>query len=387
MRLWAGLAIALWSGCPQPDSPADPPPLELIGVLHDDDALNGAHDVELQGDIAYVAGKGGNLAIIDISDPTAPALLGSIVDPEALEDAETVLPMGDVLLLGTRDLLAVDVADPTNPKILERISDRPRIDRINGMVLRGEYLFTANKSGWIGAFDVSEPARPKYLFAFDAGGRGEQPSTHDIAMWGSKIVTVSTQQGSGYQFRIYEPFDAAGELLPANRWVVGPGVQSSPNGLDMDGANRVAVRGDLAFAGAFAPDRLAVIDLKATKQVANMPVCDIDATGLEVVGDVAFVSGGECVEAIDVSEPDDPVSIAQYRKGDLFPTRKVKRGNTWRYDNGHDLVYRDGLLYVTAQVDNRLGVLRVNSPRVLELLPGREEHASARPPGGVLGRH
>ena len=37
------------------------------------------------------------------------------------------------------------------------------------------------------------------------------------------------------------------------------------------------------------------------------------------------------------------------------------------YDNGHDLMYRDGYLYVTAQNDNRFGVLRVADKKVLEL--------------------
>jgi hypothetical protein len=360
------IALALTAACRQAP-PTTPAPLELIGVLRNDSALNGAHDVEVRDGIAYVAGKGGNLAIIDVSNPTAPALLSSIVDASLIEDAETVLPVGDVLLLGARDLFAIDVSDPRKPTILEHISDRPKIDRINGMISHKGLLFTANKTGWIGVFDIRDPKQPKYLDAFDAGGRGEQPKTHGIARWGDKVVAVSTQQGAGYQVRIYEPFDSAGKLLPSADWVIGPGVQSAANAFDLDGANRVAVRGDLAIIGAFAPDRMAVVDLEHAKQLANMPVCDIDATGLEVVGDIAFVSGGECVEAVDISRPDNPVSIAQFRKGELFPTRQVMQDDGWHYDNGHDLVYRDGLLYVTAQLDNRLGILRVNDEKILAL--------------------
>ena len=46
--------------------PAEPPELELVGVLHDEHALRRPHDVELQGDVAFVPGKGGSLALIDI---------------------------------------------------------------------------------------------------------------------------------------------------------------------------------------------------------------------------------------------------------------------------------------------------------------------------------
>lgn len=54
--------------------------LELISVLHDERALAGAHDVLLQGPLAFVAGKGrggkhkgpeepGAVELFDISDP------------------------------------------------------------------------------------------------------------------------------------------------------------------------------------------------------------------------------------------------------------------------------------------------------------------------------
>lgn len=110
----------------------------LVGLLHDDSALNRPHDVELQGDVAYVPGKGGSLALIDISDVRQPTLLSSLTGIEAMEDAETVMPMGDILIVGTRDFLSVDVSDPRNPVIITRISDRPRVDKINGMVRRGD---------------------------------------------------------------------------------------------------------------------------------------------------------------------------------------------------------------------------------------------------------
>jgi hypothetical protein len=47
---------------------------------------------------------------------------------------------------------------------------------------------------------------------------------------------------------------------------------------------------------------------------------------MTVSGRLLFVAGGECVEAIDVSDPAHPVSVAQYRGGALFPTRAVNSG-------------------------------------------------------------
>jgi hypothetical protein len=42
----------------------------------------------------------------------------------------------------------------------------------------------------------------------------------------------------------------------------------------------------------------------------------------------------------------------------VFPTGR---------DNAHDLVYRAGHLFVTAQNDNQIGIIRVNDERIRKL--------------------
>lgn len=367
--LRAAALPALLCACAPPPGP--PQALELVGVLHDENALRRPHDVELSGDIAFVPGKGGSLALIDISDPAQPTLLSALTDLPELEDAEAVLPLGETLLVGTRDFLSVDVSDPRQPKVLKTIGDRERIDKINGMVKIGDFVFTANKIGFIGVFDVSEPRDPRLVDAFDARTHG-QMSPHDIAQVDdSRIIVVDTGRGTAAAVQVYRVFDDQGRLAPVSEWTADGRIPSHRGTrLDIEGANRVAVSGRVAYLGAFVPDRVSVVDLSNPAEIfqtANLPVCDIDATGMTIVGKALFVSGGECVEAIDVSDPAHPVSIAQYRNGDLFPSREVLLEGEPRYDNGHDLVYRSGYLYVSAQNDARFGVLRVNHPRALEL--------------------
>jgi hypothetical protein len=43
-----------------------------------------------------------------------------------------------------------------------------------------------------------------------------------------------------------------------------------------------------------------------------------------------------------------------------------------RFDNAHDLVYREGYLYVAARNDNRGGILKVLDPKILDLARSRE---------------
>ncbi len=348
----------------------------LVGLLHDDQALNRPHDVELQGNTAYVAGKGGTLAIIDISDATKPKLLSSLTK---LEDAETVLPVGDILLLGTRDFLSVEVKDPKHPVIVNRISDRPRIDRINGMVRRGNYVFTANKSGYVALFDISQPSAPILKGVLDTKKRGGLRSPHDIAVFGDYIIVVSAGNASDLfsqhnSLAVYRVADLQNhQLLPIEKWTIEAILNASGKLQDsLSGANRVAVTSDHRFAtvGAFIHSRFGIIDIRNPqniKQIANMPVGDISATGMTISGKIAFVAGGECVEAIDITEPTAPVSLAQYRGGKLFPTRRLILKGQARFDNAHDLVYRNGYLYVSAQNDNQFGIIKINNQRIIEL--------------------
>ncbi len=353
-----------------------PGSLSLVGVLHHDQALNRAHDVELQGDFAFVSGKGGSLAIVDVRDPRKPRLASFLHDPVGLDDAETVLPMGDVLLLGTRDMLAIDIRDPARPKILKKIVDRPRIDSINGMALRGKHLLAANKRGFIAVFDVTRPADPIYIGARNTKDTEGPLSPHDIAVKGDYAIVADTARNrpaNVYVYRVANP--ATHELLPMERWTV-EGAVANTSGQELVGANRLALWNGYGAAGAFEPDRIGVFSLSDPARphtVATVPACDIDATGMAVSGRILFVAGGECVEAIDISDPSSPVSLAQYRGGALFPTRRFLLNGRPRFDNGHDLVYRDGYLYVTAQNDNRLGILKILDNRILELARPQEK--------------
>jgi hypothetical protein len=346
--------------------------LELVGLLRDDRALNRAHDVELQDDLAFVAGKGGSLAIVNIGDPTAPRLVSSLADPVQYEDAETVMPLGGVLLLGTRDFFAIDIRNPEQPRPLKKISDRPRIDKINGMARFGHHVLTANKSGYIGVFDVSDPKDPRYVEALHTAGTGGPRQPHDIAVWGNHAIVADAKQHEPHSVFVYQIADAGSdELLPVDQWKLAGRVSNAENEGDLQGANRVVVWNDrYAGVGAFVPDRVGILDVSdpaRPHQLANMPVCDIDATGMAIYGSMLLVSGGECVEVIDVSQPSSPVSVARYRGGRLFPTRRLKLDSASRYDNGHDLVYRGGYIYVTAQNDNSLGILKITDPKIRRL--------------------
>lgn len=362
-------ALCLFGQSPESIRPTGS--MRLAGFVHDPKALARAHDVEVQGNLAFVPGKGGHVAIIDIANPSRPRVISCLCDSTQFEDAEAVIPRGDVLFVGARDFFSVDISDPSRPKVLKKIANRPRIDRINDMVPWKHFLFTANKSGYIGVIDVADPRDPKLHDILDTQQNGGLSSPHGVAATKDHIVVVNTGRSEPVHVRVYRITDASGNLLPAAQWKA-EGYAPAPGHVaqkdsTLHGANRVATWSRFVAVGAFVFDRVAIFEMPRPgqlREISSVPACDMDATGMSISGSILFVAGGECAEAIDVTDPTKPVSVAQYRGGNLFPTRAIRAGNETRYDNGHDLVYRDGFLYVTAQNDDRLGIIEILDPDI-----------------------
>jgi hypothetical protein len=370
----------------EPNRTVEPTPgaFAVAAVLRDNSALGRAHDVDVRayGDtlLAFVTGKAGSFAVVDVSNPRLPRVLGSIV--EGIENGETVLPLGDVCLIGSSHLHAVDVRDPRRPVVTAWLPDE-RISSINGMVLWGpgsRYAIAASKRGHVNVFDLTDPFHPTLFTSFASRQLDVLVSPHDVALLGSEHIVVVDQRGGSplkvAVIRIATP--GAERPRPADEWVV----ESTLAGEEMDGANRVAVKGSALLVACNKSDRMAVVDARDIShlvEVANFTCPDDNPCGITLTGNVLFVAGGQALEALDVSDPHRPQSLGWCRPLDVFPTRDGYRGDAGSgYQgtgskfgaNAHDLVYRDGYVYVTAQNDNILGVIEVTNPRINALARG-----------------
>ena len=324
--------------------------LEPVALLHDKERLKGPHDIELQGDLAFVAGKWGAFSILDVSDPEHPEILGVIT--EGMDDPERVLPAGEICFLGTNDFYAIDVQDPTHPKVLKQIADE-RIAAINGMVRWGDTILAANKRGFVDVFDVSDPADPIFVDALDTREQGGLMSPHDLDLWGERIFVADQRDASPLKGRIYR-FAENGALLPCAEWIV----EGSVDGADLNGANRVVIEDDYAYVAANKIGRVGVIDIRnpeALVPVANVEVGFRSPCGMTKAGDVLYVGTGRLVDALDVSDPLHPVFLGRCA---VFP-EQARDNQNGRPGDAHDLVVRDGYVFVTGQNDSSLGVVKI----------------------------
>ncbi len=375
------LVLALPALFAAQESRADLPPagLTLAAMLTDSEGLAGAHDIEIRNGIAYLAGKGGSIAIVDVRQPGAPKLLWSRRDSIGFEDSETVLSLeNERLLVGTRDVLLFDVSRPSAPRLINRLSQRPVIDTINGFARLSHTVYGANKFGHVFAVDVSIPDQVKLLGSRNVHERDGISSPHDVAALGDFLVVVSPEgfggdpnrrgalavyrvanQATGFETTGYRA--ATGRMLLPDQWTL----VSKFEHLRLAGANRVMTRGKFAYVGSSLTDKaersegrsgtVAVIDLTDPKNPQLRGVVRFPdhrgPNGLDVAGSLVFAAGGKAVQVVDVSDPANPREVATFSSAEVFP------GGS---DDGHDLVYQAGHVFVTGQRTHSLVVLKLS---------------------------
>lgn len=351
------------------DTESNAASISVATLLTDEHALNEAHDVELQGDLAFVAGKGGSVAIISIADPDAAKLIWFQRDTERFRDAETVLISENHLFLGTKDFHSIDITDPHAPTVDATLRDRAKIETINGMVRRDELIFAAGKEGLIAAIDVAHPKTLKFAGSLETRTQFQVRYPHDLDLLENYLIVVDPnrfgeQPGTVAVFRVFE---SDGQLLPAKNWILVGRLTSD----SLRGANRVQVRGHFAFVGGSLSPRISqgrslakgvVVDLSDPSTPREIAVVEFSDSrgpnGLTIAGDAWFLAGGQTVEAYDITAPSRPRLLTRFRSPKAFTTAD---------DNAHDLVYRDGFLYVTSQGDHRFVILRVNDKEICRL--------------------
>jgi hypothetical protein len=114
-----------------------------------------ADNVEVVGDLAYVADGTAGLRVIDVSNPAIPVELGSIETPGFADDVEVV---GDLAYVadGTAGLRVIDVSNPAIPVELGAL-DTP--GEAWDVEIVGDLAYLADGSG-LRVIDVSNPAFP-----------------------------------------------------------------------------------------------------------------------------------------------------------------------------------------------------------------------------------
>jgi hypothetical protein len=184
-------------------------------------------DVQLVGDLAYVAAEKDGLLILDVSDPVSPTLRGANTTPENTAylhiEGQVAYALDNRALGGSPNVFyTMDIADPSNPAILGSYEDSATIDVARGMDVANNIAYIPTGQS-LQMLDVSDPARPT------------RRGSYNVPSWGVRVIGtrayVTTSSG-------LDIVDVSDPLHPALL-----GSYTGPAA----GGNRIEVVGDLIY--------------------------------------------------------------------------------------------------------------------------------------------
>jgi hypothetical protein len=208
-------------------SPREP---RLVATVRFD---GGVIDLAVVGRYAHVVfntSDGDAMAILDLADPASPREVGSL--RSSLQFA-SVAAAGDLAFIGLdrqpSGLMVVDVSDATTPAVLGSVIDVPP-GNILDLVVDGDRVLAAAASDKLQVFDVSDPAAPRLAASVEVG-----ESVAGVAADGAGNAYVSSSFEKSYGvFRgslsaFFVPADGQPRLLSQSE------MPSVTGGVDVDG--------------------------------------------------------------------------------------------------------------------------------------------------------
>ena len=254
-------------------------------------------DIDLVGDLAYLWGVGG-LAVMDISDIDAPAVLGRYEPPGDPYERYYRGAVADGLAVGgaREDLLHVfDVTDPFTPRIVT-VHGSPG-HSYEGAALRDSLAYACRHGNGLEIVDLHDPANPVTL--------GEVPLVNawDVALQGDLAYVADGAGG----LAVVDVTDPANPFL-----VTRVDTWGSANDVEVDGG-LVAVTGGSAGLSLFTLD-----DPRAPVFAANANTSGL-AIGVSLTDGLAYVADWDDVETFSVTDPANPVPVG----GENTPVRAM----------------------------------------------------------------
>lgn len=270
-----------------------------------------ARGVTVVEDLAYVGSRkyagGGTMAIVDVSNPTHPDILGTLSKQDQVQD---VLVAGNYAYYADNGcgLGIVDVSNPRNPV---RVAGVANLGEAIGIALSMNYAYIAGyktdvTGEGLSTIDIADPLRPKLV------GKLSALDFLDVDISGNFAYVVSR--------RGLHVVDVTDKANPTEIAFIA---------LD-GGASRIDVVGSLAYL-ARAGAGLTIVDISnpmLPEVLGNLSI--VNCLDVDVEGDIATTAEGESGFAVvNVSDPASPTLMY------VVDTP----GNATRLDIANGLVY------------------------------------------------
>ncbi len=289
---------------------------KLLGQLNPFPGIHNRYgDIWGDGQYAYLCSyQGGNVMIVDISDPRAPKLAGVFEPPggPSLRDAVVLNGIGYFSSDDGQGLFIVDVRDPQNPRQLSRITAAENGHaRVHELSVSEGFLFEADsRTPRVKVIDVNDPARPVFKWDIDCTETGAVHSA--LALNGRLYVS-----GLGGRTEIYDLRNLA-TTAPRRLGVVNTGIGSHSSWPSNDGRIWATCserdNGDTRLYDISDP---ANARLLSTITAASIGIDAFTPHNPVIVGNLLFVAWYQAgTQVFDITDPARPVRVGEY---DSYP--------------------------------------------------------------------
>lgn len=272
-----------------------------------------ANNVDVSGNYAYVAAGSAGLQVVDVSDRSAPHIVGALDTPGSALDVRVVGQRAYVAD-GSSGLRVVDVSNPASPASLGTLDTSGVAQDV---FVVGDRVYVADGTAGLRIIDVSNPQVPVLVGTLDTPGTAK----------GVDVVGNVAVVADGGSLRTIDVSNPAGPVALGS--------------VSLTNATDLAVEGNAAYVADY-NGSLRVVDISApaapvlrgsTTQSLGGILTDVAKSREFVFGaDVFFVNG---VPITNVANPASPVV-----RGRLdFPARD---------DNGTGIAVDNNYVYLTA---------------------------------------
>jgi len=114
----------------------------------------GIIDIDMQGSYAYLATQTSGMSIVDISDPTAPTQVSSLLFEDAY--CGTIAVSGNIACVYAYGLKLIDISSPDSPTVLSELSE-PFSSRF---IINGNYVYGFSDTEGLQVLNISNPEVP-----------------------------------------------------------------------------------------------------------------------------------------------------------------------------------------------------------------------------------
>ena len=331
---------------------SDPTNPVHVGSIMDDEttALKQPCGICVSGKYAYVAARREGVEILDVSDPANPAHVGAIFDDAttALSGAFGIQVSGKyayVTSVWDKGLEIIDISDPSNPTHVGAITEADdehgeyALVGAAGIHVSGKYAYVASSSlgrddVGLEILDISDPYNPTHVGAIE--------DNETTALLGACYVRVS-----GRYAYVAATYDHGVEILdvsnPSNPTHAGAIYDNYDADIKLQFANDIHILGNYAFVSS-REGKLEILDISDPSNPQHaFAITNEDpwekacAMNIQIVGKYAYLAmyDKKGVEIIDISGFDSPsASIGTISTDDLDVSSSAQVGNTLSVGGG-----------------------------------------------------